>query len=467
MFFSRRKKDDIGKDSKEQIIVNKEDLECLKQGIKAIGKGEFDFSTCVNEEGPLKEIADALNETAQFYAALFKEIAIDTTEIADLLIDTDYNQLRPTFRMVNIQNEASAQIAANSEEMNASINVTAERASAIAERATETTNFVENGNEEIKNILEDLQKVTSDFDDIVEKMNILDGQMKDIGEVINIITGIADQTNLLSLNAAIEAARAGEHGRGFAVVADEVKKLAEYTKESASKINATIANAQSNTKENVNLINEASKRLNNSSRGSEKAGNLLNQIVKAVQGIDEEVGQIAAVTEEQSAAMNEVTDYVTEVSTAAEEVTRSVEATDNAIYNIGKLINELRNHITGKTVGLSNKEILKLAKADHNLWKWQIANMLKGLESLTIDDVQSSVECRLGKWYHAENNIFKNEPEFAQMDIPHQHVHEYGLKAIEAYNNGSHEQAEKYLEELEKNSNILVQLINTLITKHN
>ncbi|MFZ7102637.1 MAG: methyl-accepting chemotaxis protein [Peptococcaceae bacterium] len=457
-------KKNVTEKGKEMILISKEDLELLMKNISELKNGKFKAESA---ELPreLQELTLVLNEAAHYYAETFQEVTLQMTRLVSFLTDTDYNKLRPIMENISLQSDASARVAANTQEMNAAISETAERAAAIAEKTAATTAFVDDSKDRIEQILARLNDVSSYFSNVVEKIELLNHQMEDIDEVVNIINGIADQTNLLALNAAIEAARAGEHGRGFSVVAQEVGKLAEFTKESVQKITVTIQTAKTHTGSTAELITTSAKLLNTATQESQDAGNILNQVVGAVNGINDEVGQIAAVTEEQSASMHEVADYVTQVAGSSEQTLINAEAADRSIYEMGKYTDRLRKLIADKAGSLNPEYILELAKTDHLIWKWRISSMLKGYEQIDPRELTSHHDCRLGQWYFAADTSLKNDPDFISMDTPHQKVHEFAARAVTAYNSGDTEKARQFLLELEQYSDQIIAKIAKLLKK--
>jgi methyl-accepting chemotaxis protein len=170
--------------------------------------------------------------------------------------------------------------------------------------------------EDLMHMMEGIKSAVGDSSSVITD---LDAKSNRIGEIVNLITNIADQTNLLALNAAIEAARAGEHGKGFAVVADEVRKLAEDSGNAAKQISELIVQMQSGTKNAVNSMQRGSEEVH---KGAESLGNsvkAIGDVVEAGNTIVKMVQEIAEATEKQSASIEEVNSSVNEVSTISEQ----------------------------------------------------------------------------------------------------------------------------------------------------
>ena len=169
------------------------------------------------------------------------------------------------------------------------------------------------------------------------------GQRSDqIGQIINVIKDIAEQTNLLALNAAIEAARAGEQGRGFAVVADEVRKLAERTALATSEISKMISAIQSETGNAVATMEKGSSEVSDGVALANQAGKSLQNINNSVKRVVDMIEQISESTRSQSETTNEITQRVEHIAEMAQENTVSVNETTHASHDLQKLSGHLQ-----------------------------------------------------------------------------------------------------------------------------
>ena len=181
-------------------------------------------------------------------------------------------------------------------------------------------------------------------------MSQLDQSAKAITQIMGVISDIADQTNLLALNAAIEAARAGEAGRGFAVVADEVRKLAEKTMASTAEVDKAILDIQSSTGKSIAQVDVAAKAIDDATLLVNQSGEALLEIVRMAEGTADQVDAIATAVEEQSSTSEEINKSVAEINTIAgrtaqamQESTKAIEELAHQAFALEKLVEEIKS----------------------------------------------------------------------------------------------------------------------------
>jgi len=217
------------------------------------------------------------------------------------------------------QTDQMTQIATAIEEMTATIVESSKNAGEASEGARGAANTAGSGGQVVSDTIQGMQRIASVVRESAESISKLARSADQIGEIIGVIDDIADQTNLLALNAAIEAARAGEQGRGFAVVADEVRKLAERTGKATGEITGMIKGIQDETEEAVKSMETGIQEVDKGRELADKAGNSLNEIVAMSQRVTDMIQQIATATNEQSTAAEQISKNVENVSSIVRE----------------------------------------------------------------------------------------------------------------------------------------------------
>ena len=236
-------------------------------------------------------------------------------------------------------------------EMNATVQEVAKNAGAASSASAETKAKAEHGASIVGNSLESIQLVHRLSMDLKDDMAQLNGHAQDISQIMTVISDIADQTNLLALNAAIEAARAGEAGRGFAVVADEVRKLAEKTMASTTDVGRVIRAIQESTSKSLVSMDNAVEQVNTATESASLSGQALSEIVVTADVTADQANAIATASEEQSAASEEINQTIIEVNEmsrqTAEGMAEAAKAVSELALQAGKLaalITEMRNN---------------------------------------------------------------------------------------------------------------------------
>lgn len=252
----------------------------------------------------------------------------------------------------------------------------------IAAAAAETAKVAENGGEAVTKTVDGMERIKQSVFETANKIKELGEHSQQIGEIIQVIDEIAEQTNLLALNAAIEAARAGEHGKGFAVVADEVRKLAERSGKATKEIADLITNIQRGTDNAVKAMEVGTGEVEAGAQLAHAAGQALEEIVKQVKHSVEQIASISAASEEMAASSNEVikaidnVSAITEENTAAtEQMTASSNQVMNAMQNIAAISEE--NGAAAEEVSASTEEL--------NASTEEIASAAANLEKMAVD----------------------------------------------------------------------------------
>lgn len=247
-------------------------------------------------------------------------------------------------------------------------------------------------------IAADLHRLAADSANSAREVDGLAQQAGEISAIVQLIHEIADQTNLLALNAAIEAARAGEAGRGFAVVADEVRKLAERTAKATKDIEGLVVGIRDNSTSAKNAMETLSKTADQFS----KRGNQATEDMQRLMGLSHKMEEVIA--------------------------------------------------------GSALKSFVEVAKVDHLVFKFRIYLALFDLENVAPEKVATHTACRLGKWYYEGEgkDCFSRLPGYREIEPPHIEVHRMGIQALEAKGRGDPDTMLRHVEAMEKASSAVI-----------
>jgi methyl-accepting chemotaxis protein len=306
--------------------------------LEDISAGEGDLTRRLPEEGQdeVAALARAFNGFAEKIRALVQQVAGALTEIAGAVREMETYAERSRDGMQR-QHAEIDQVATSVNEMSATVHEVANSAAGAAEAARDAEQQTGSAHGEVQQTVTAISGLASEVERASEVIHRLEGHSENISTVLDVISSVAEQTNLLALNAAIEAARAGEHGRGFAVVADEVRTLASRTHASTVEIRELIEKLQKGARDAVEVMGEGRTMAADSVSQAEKAGQALDAITSAVSTINEMNVQIASATEEQSAVAEEINKNISNINQAANDSEALAAQTSTASRRIAGL----------------------------------------------------------------------------------------------------------------------------------
>ncbi|WP_410017396.1 methyl-accepting chemotaxis protein [Pseudomonas sp. 20P_3.2_Bac4] len=250
-----------------------------------------------------------------------------------------------TNREVSSQKEETDQVATAMQEMTATVHSVARDAEEAAQAAQSADGKVENGQQVVRQSMQRIERLASAADSASHSIETLSAEIQHIGSVLEVIKSVAEQTNLLALNAAIEAARAGEQGRGFAVVADEVRALAKRTQQSTEEIERLVSSLRANAQSSVTQIQNSGELVKLAVADALQTESALGSIAAAVSLIQQMNQQIAAAAEQQSSVAEEISRSVTQIRSSADQSAMAMQGNASSSIELAQLGAELKGMV--------------------------------------------------------------------------------------------------------------------------
>ncbi|SDR39129.1 methyl-accepting chemotaxis protein [Pseudomonas grimontii] len=275
------------------------------ENAQRIAKGDLTQAITTDRTDEAGQLLMALSDMQGGLKSTLMEIANASDQLASAAEELSAVTDEST-RGLTRQNDEIQQAATAVNQMTAAVDEVASNAVSTSEASRQATTEAEDGRQQVEQAVSGMSSMVVEINDSTQSVADLAGQVREIGKVIDVIRGIADQTNLLALNAAIEAARAGEQGRGFAVVADEVRALAHRTQTSTVDIEKMIGEVQAGADGAVAAMNKSLNWANNTQTLAQNAGQALERITASVASINERNLVIASASEEQAQVAREV-----------------------------------------------------------------------------------------------------------------------------------------------------------------
>lgn len=311
----------------------------------AEGEGDLTQRLEIENQDELGELSMSFNRFVERIHEMVKHISSSTVQLGAAAEEMS-SITASTNQGIQRQRSETEQVATAMNEMTSTVQEVARHASEAAASAHNAEDETRHGHEVVQDTVNAINALANEIDKASDVIQRLEEDSQSIGTVLDVIRGIAEQTNLLALNAAIEAARAGEQGRGFAVVADEVRTLASRTQQSTEEINDMIGRLQGDAHDAVKAIDDSKSQADVGVSSAKKAGESLDTITASITNINDMNMQIASAADEQSAVAEEINKNIISINDVAEESATAANQTSNASQEMAALADDLQTLVS-------------------------------------------------------------------------------------------------------------------------
>jgi len=438
----------------------------LRKQLRLMASGDLTQVIVANNKDELGRTAMAIKLLQARLRTIFEQF-IGTTQMlvssADGVSSSSHNMqtsMQKQTDEINLVATAMTEMLASVEE------VSGNALTASQETATADSN-AENGAAVVNNAHNAMTQLS---DEVKQTAGVIDQLAEDsskISTITDTISSIAEQTNLLALNAAIEAARAGEQGRGFAVVADEVRSLASRTQEATNEIRSMIDNLHNGIGGAVSAMEGNIQQVSLALNEVETSKESFNSISSAINQINEMNSHIAAAAEQQQQVSEEMNQNILSISDQSNNANEEAEGLQQSALKLNKMALGLQDQLNTIDIGLSATEFdFDGAKQAHLDWKTRVRTYLDGDTSvLTKAQACSHRDCKLGQWYYGEGQKhYRDNASFKQIEAPHEELHKVIKQIVHINETGNKNEAEVLYQKMDPLSKEIVGLIDK--TKH-
>lgn len=437
MFFGGSK----GKNKDEGVRVTPDELRELEAFIAALRQRDFESEAPEFEDPRLRNLSAALGGLLRAHADEYLKMTQDINDV--LLSATKASEvlagLAEKYQKISAGVREDLRTV---DELTSDVSGMSSMISRTAEQTTQGGATMEQAKTDIHALAAGNQAAGENLQAMTESMRHLSDSMADIDNLVNIINGIAVQTNLLSLNASIEAARAGDAGRGFAVVAENVRQLAEESKRSV----AQIGDHLNGIRTDVMTLGEKFAQLSDGYAKNTESIDKTTEDADGLTGVFGDIGEamngLAPVAEKQAASFEGISASLHDTVENIQAVNEDTRGCNDAIFNSLRKINDMRAGLLKYDLPLQSNDIIDLAKTDHMLWLARVNQMMWGNLDPDPDAAADYANCRLGRWYAGEGRKrYGSTQPYRDLGGCHERFHRACADAIRAYSSGKKEKA--------------------------
>ena len=434
----------------------------IRDDMVSVADGDLSRSIDIVRNDEIGDLAGAINSAVVNMRGILTSVLAQSCNVA-----TAVGSVYEVSEQMNVGAEEltiqASTVATASEEMAATAGDIARNCQIAADASRVAVEEGNQGAVVIRDSIDVMSRIAGQVRASAERVEALGTRSDQIGAIVGTIEDIADQTNLLALNAAIEAARAGEQGRGFAVVADEVRALADRTTKATREIGEMIRSTQQETRAAVAAMNEGVQEVERGRVQAKQSEDALERIVNEINDLSMQVSQIATAAEEQTATTSEISGNILAITNVGRNVSGTAKSSALEASRLNGSAETLLVSLGRFTLNEDTTLILNKAKSAHMIFTGKIRAHLSGTMTINPNELPTHLTCAFGKWYQGNGQVVCGRSSaFKEIDGPHEKVHEFGKQAIIAHNAGDTTKAMEYCQEMVATSKQLIAILERL-----
>lgn len=431
----------------------------------ASGDGDLTRRMACGGSDEIGLLTSSFNRFVDKIQRLVRETANSTSAVIGGVAET--SEITAVISNEVIEQEGrTQQVATAVHQMSISIGEVADSAQTAREAAQSADSEAGHGREIVEETASSIKRLAGEVEMAANSILKVEDDSAEISKILDVIKSIAEQTNLLALNAAIEAARAGEQGRGFAVVADEVRGLATRTQESTVEIENMITRLQAGARDAASVMKSGTQTAKQNLEQAERARLSLVSIAEAVSTISAMNTQIATGAEQQHSVADEISKNVVHISDSSHETADYARQTSSIISELGQRASGLQQTVSQFKISGEATIDFAAAKSAHLAWKARLQGFLDGQTSMSQNEAVSHHDCILGKWYYSEGlSNYGAIPEMRELEVPHADMHALIKQIVQKKNAGSGAEAGELLSQVDPLSQRIISLLDIVERK--
>lgn len=429
---------------KEQHVLSDHDAQLLLDSIDNIISGGFDDVNPADFDSSV--IGGKLNSMLFSMKQINNPVVMRLNETMSIIGDNSL--MKDTFEQVESQTMSIKHME------NASLN--------LEDSIDNISSAMGNIRDNTHNIIEVSQNITNDMNDSITAVNQsskrievinnrvqnFKGKIGKIEEIVDLVKKVANQSNLLALNASIEAARAGEAGKGFAVVADQVRLLSSNTSESAEDIVKYVTELKENIDELALAMDETTLSLAEGNSKVEKSIVFMQQMNNQMISIREGVDSVFNDIDTQTKVTRSFSKQIENISQSYNTLSNDCLQTGRRVFKIGRYLDKTRSDLVRGCSKITEQDWVRVFEVDHFVLTWRVYNNIVGFEHLQKKQVDDPGRCKLGKWLkQVSDERLIHSKEYISLAKSHEDLHRYATLSWQANEDGDHSKAISYFDD--------------------